>query len=227
MHQKMIFKNLQRIRYKEAWDYQKMLFSELIEAKKNNQKPSHQYLLFCEHEPVFTLGKSGNKQNLLITEHICKAKQIDFFPINRGGDITYHGPGQLVVYPIIDMESFQMGVKQYIHALEQVVIDTLQEYNITATRDEKAIGVWIDSDNPIQARKICAIGVKTSRYVTMHGLALNINTDLSYFNFINPCGFIDKGVTSIQKELGHTINFEEVATKMKVHFARIFRMDFS
>lgn len=225
MNNKVIFQNLGRIRYKEAWDLQEKLFQSVIDAKLHQAEPKHQYVLFCEHEPVYTLGKSGNKQNLLIAEHVCKSKNIDYFPIDRGGDITFHGPGQLVAYPIIDMEEFRVGVKAYIHKLEDVVIQTLQSYGIVAEKDDKAMGVWIDAQHPAKARKICAIGVRTSRFVTMHGLALNVNTNLDYFNYINPCGFTDRAVTSLQKELGHEVDFDEVSTRMKDAFADVFGMD--
>lgn len=222
MNHNIIFQNLGRIRYKEAWDYQEDLFDKLVHAKSDETKNKKQYLLFCEHEHVYTLGKSGDRQNLLIAEHICKSKNIDYYPINRGGDITYHGPGQLVAYPIIDLEEFKIGVKNYISMLEDVVIEVLKEYGIKGEKDEKAMGVWIDPDIPGKSRKICAIGVRTSRYVTMHGLALNVNTDLSYFTFINPCGFTDKATTSMQKELGHEVDFEELSDKMKKAFERVF-----
>lgn len=225
MNNKVIFQNLGRIRYKEAWDLQEKLFQSVIDAKLSKSNSKQQYVLFCEHEPVYTLGKSGNKQNLLIAEHVCKSKNIDYFPIDRGGDITFHGPGQLVAYPIIDMEAFRVGVKSYIHKLEDVVIQTLQSYGIFAEKDDKAMGVWIDAQHPAKARKICAIGVRTSRFVTMHGLALNVNTNLDYFNYINPCGFTDRAVTSMQKELGHEVDFDEVSTRMKDAFADVFGMD--
>lgn len=222
MNYNIIFKNLGRIRYKEGWDFQEELFDKLIQAKTDERKDKNQYLLFCEHEHVYTLGKSGDRQNLLIAEHICKSKNIDFYLINRGGDITYHGPGQLVAYPIIDLEEFDIGVKKYISMLEDVVIEVLKEYGIKGEKDEKAMGVWIDPVISGKSRKICAIGVRTSRYVTMHGLALNVNTDLSYFTFINPCGFTDKATTSMQKELGHEVDFEELSDKMKKSFERVF-----
>ena len=221
----VIFENLGRIRYKEAWDYQETLFEKVVQEKAEKTEDKDQYLLFCEHEHVYTLGKHGYKQNLLIANHICKSKNIDLHTIDRGGDITYHGPGQLVVYPIIDLESFGMGIKSYISTLEDVVIDTLDSYSIKGEKDAKAMGVWIDAADPAKARKICAIGVRASRFVTMHGLALNINTDLSYFNYINPCGFRDRGVTSLQKELGHEVDFEEVSSRMKEAFTHRFEME--
>lgn len=222
MYKNIIYQDLGLTSYKDTWDYQEELFQKVISAKLNEDADKEQYILFCEHKHVYTLGKSGNKQNLLIAEHICKSKNIDFFPINRGGDITYHGPGQLVVYPIIDLEDLGVGIKAYISMIEDVVIEVLNTYGIKGEKDEKAMGVWIDKDNPAKARKICAIGVRASRFVTMHGLALNINTDLSYFSHINPCGFTDKAVTSMQQELGKWIDLEEVSKRMKDAFEKIF-----
>lgn len=226
MNKNVLFQHLGRIRYKQAWDYQEELFQAVIDAKTHPAEPKNQYLLFCEHEHVYTLGKRGKSQNLLITEQVCRSKNIDYFPIDRGGDITYHGPGQLVAYPIIDMEEFHVGVKQYVSMLEDLVIEVLKAYGINGEKDEKAMGVWIDAQHPAKARKICAIGVRTSRFVTMHGFALNVNTDLSYFNFINPCGFTDKGVTSMQKELGREIDFEELSEKTRKAFRNVFGMNF-
>ena len=223
----MLFEDLGRIRYKEAWEYQEKLFESVIRNKQAQQREIEQYLLFCEHEHVYTLGKSGNRQNLLITRQMCESREIDLHEIDRGGDITYHGPGQLVAYPIIDLENFGIGIKHYISLLEEVVIETLKPYGIHGVKDEKAMGVWIDADDPARARKICAIGVRASRYVTMHGLALNINNDLSYFNFINPCGFTDRGVTSIQQELGREVDFKEVSRGMKTAFQKLFAMEFA
>lgn len=227
MSRKVIFENLGRIRYKEAWNYQSALFESVVREKSEKKEDKKQYLLFCEHEHVYTLGKHGDKQNLLIAGYICKSRNIDLHTIDRGGDITYHGPGQLVAYPIIDLESFGMGIKSYISTLEDVVIETLESYGIKGEKDAKAMGVWIDAGNPARARKICAIGVRASRFVTMHGLALNVNTDLSYFDYINPCGFRDRGVTSMQKELGREIDFEELSAAMKNSFVRRFGMELS
>lgn len=224
---KVNFQHLGRIRYKEAWDLQEEMFQSLVNAKIHHVQPKKQYLLFCEHEPVYTLGKSGNRHNLLIAERVCKSKNIDFYPIDRGGDITYHGPGQLVAYPIIDMEEFRVGVKAYVHKLEDAVIQTLRSYGIAAGKDEKAMGVWVDTTDPAKARKICAMGVRVSRFVTMHGLALNVNTDLEYFNYINPCGFTDRGVTSMQRELGREMDFREVSHRLRTAFANLFGMEFS
>ncbi len=223
----VIFEDLGIIPYKQAWDYQKQVFEQLIDDKKNNLGRKKQYLLFCQHNHVFTLGKSGKVQNLLIPEQLCKNRGIEYFAIERGGDITYHGPQQLVVYPIIDLEAFDCGIKNYISQLEDVVIRVLNQYGIQGEKDEKAMGVWMDAANPAKARKICAIGVKSSRFVTMHGFALNVNTDLSYYNFINPCGFVDRGVTSMEKELGRKVDFVEVSEITKQAFTDIFGMQFT
>ncbi len=223
----VIFEDLGIIPYKQAWDYQKQVFEQLIDDKKNNPGRKKQYLLFCQHNHVFTLGKSGKVQNLLITEQLCKNRGIEYFAIERGGDITYHGPQQLVAYPIIDLEAFDCGIKNYISQLEDVVIRVLNQYGIQGEKDEKAMGVWMDAANPAKARKICAIGVKSSRFVTMHGFALNVNTDLSYYNFINPCGFVDRGVTSMEKELGRKVDFVEVSEITKQAFTDIFGMQFT
>lgn len=222
----MFFEDLGRIRYKKAWDYQEKLFDELVDAKSSDVGKERQYLLFCEHDPVYTLGKHGNRDNLLVAEHVCRSRRIDLHAIDRGGDITFHGPGQLVVYPIFDLESFGMGIKSYISALEDVVIEVLGFYGINGEKDDKAMGVWLEPFTPERARKICAIGVRASRFVTMHGLALNVNTDLAYFNYINPCGFRDRGVTSLQRELSHEVPFGEVAERMKRVFASRFGIEF-
>lgn len=245
MSKVVVFEDLGKIRYKNAWDYQEEIFQKLIKAKalKSERRRiellqtsstedneirdavlAKQYLLFCEHDNVYTLGKSGDKQNLLIARNICENRGIDLHEINRGGDITYHGPGQIVVYPIIDLEEFNIGIKSYISMLEDVVIETLKQFGIKGEKDEKAMGVWIDAGNSIKARKICAIGVKASRYITMHGLALNVNTDLSFFDYINPCGFTDRGVTSMEKELNSKIDFKEVSKIMKNSFENVFGM---
>lgn len=220
---KTCFKDLGEIRYKEAWDYQEELFKELLDAKRDEVK-SNNYLLFCEHPAVFTLGKSGSEENLLINQDFLKKHKIEFFKINRGGDITFHGPGQIVGYPILDLEQFGMGVKQYIHALEEVIIRTLSDYNIKSERLDGSTGVWLDTDKT-SARKICAIGVKASRYVSMHGFAFNINTNLNYYTYINPCGITDKSVTSLHEELGISVDMEEVRSKIKFYFREVFGME--
>lgn len=205
--------------YRETWDYQEHLLETLIYAKLQGQTVSGQ-LIFVEHSPVYTIGKSGNVANMLLNPVQLAERQIECIKVDRGGDITYHGPGQLVVYPIIDLDRLGIGVKEYVHRLEEVVIRTIDDYGITGECLEGATGVWLES-NTLQARKICAIGVKCSRSITMHGLALNVNTDLAYFNSINPCGFVDKGVTSIEKEVGHPVDFEKVKIRMRCHFEKV------
>ena len=226
----VIYEDLGLIEYKDAWDYQEELFADYIKIKAiNRDLPENQQheiegnVLFCEHPHVYTLGKSGEQNNLLISDEFLKKINATYFKINRGGDITYHGPGQLVGYPIIDLERFHLQVKQYIANLEESIILMLQEYGITSGRLQGATGVWLDADNS-KARKICAIGVKASRFITMHGFALNVNTNLEYFNYINPCGFIDKGVTSMEKELGRRLEMEEVKTILKSKMEKVFGM---
>lgn len=214
--------NLGRRKYREVWEMQEKLMEE-VKAKKLQGEPSPGYLLFVEHEPVYTLGKSGKEANMLINAIQLRAKQAEFIKVDRGGDITFHGPGQWVVYPVIDLENFDMGVKEYVNNLEEVVIRTVAAYGIRSERLEAATGVWIDAHTD-RARKICAIGVKCSRYVTMHGFALNVNTNLEYFNFIHPCGFTDKGVTSIEKEKGIAVNMHEVEQQIMDSFAQVFSM---
>ncbi len=214
----IVFKDLGVIDYKKAWDYQEKLLEEVITKKQEyrNDPTVHipGYILFCEHPHVYTLGKSGQANNLLINDAFLKSINATYYKIDRGGDITYHGPGQIVGYPIIDLEQFNLGVKEYIHKLEDSIIKTLAGYGIVSERLDGATGVWIDTKVPGKTRKICAIGVRVSRYVTMHGFAFNVNTDLGYFNNINPCGFLDKGVTSMQKELGKLQEFTDVKEKL-------------
>lgn len=224
MSKQTTYKNLGNISYKEAWDYQEVLFKELLDAKRK-EEISNNYLLFCEHPPVFTLGKSGAETNLLMSKDFLEKQGIEYFKINRGGDITFHGPGQIVGYPILDLEQFGMGVKQYIHAMEEVIIKTLDDYGIVSERLDGATGVWLDT-NDKNPRKICAIGVKASRYVTMHGFAFNINTNMEYYSYINPCGITDKTVTSMQQELGNKVDFNEVQEKLKGYFVEVFGMVF-
>lgn len=211
--------------YMPVWKQQEELHQEIIAAKLRGEDTGN-YLLFVEHNHVYTLGKSGSEANMLINAIQLQAAHAEFVKVNRGGDITYHGPGQLVVYPIVDMANFGVGVKDYVERLEEVVIRTVGEYGIKGERLEGATGVWIDAHTP-KARKICAIGIKCSRYVTMHGFALNVNTNLDYFNYINPCGFVDKGVTSIAKEVGHEVSMAKVKTIVKQHFEELFGMEFS
>lgn len=217
----MIYKDLKNIEYGHAWKYQQELFAEALSLKEKGEQPEN-YLLFCEHPHVITIGKHGKHENLLFQENFLKEKGVSLFQIDRGGDITYHGPGQLVGYPIFDLESYDIGLRQYIFNLEEIIIRFLASYNIKAERLEGAAGVWIDTTVPARTRKIAAIGVRSSRFVTMHGFAFNINTDLSYFSLINPCGFVDKGVTSLEKELGHKVDMEEVKSRMKVLFEEVF-----
>lgn len=207
------------IRYAEALEDQQRLFDQLLNQKIAGQTGGNT-LLFCEHEPVFTLGKHGKKDNLLISEELLQAQGISLHYINRGGDITFHGPGQITGYPIFDLDQFQMGLKQYIHTMEEVVIRFAAEYGVEAYRVDHATGVWIGDEQ--SARKICAIGVKSTRFVTMHGFALNINTPLHYYSMINPCGFTDKGVTSLEKEVGHPVPMDEAKEKMVDLFRRFF-----
>lgn len=210
------------IPYSVAYEKQKDFFEQALKAKSNNQKVDN-ILFFCEHPHVITVGKNGNFGNLLLSESHLEEQGVSLFHINRGGDITYHGPGQLVVYPIFDLDSFHLGLKSYIHLLEEAIIRLLAYYSIKAERLEGATGVWLDTDNPQKTRKIAAIGVKTSRYVTMHGLALNVNTDLNYFRYINPCGFVDKGVTSMQKELSKDIDLNDIKKHLLYIFEGVFR----
>ena len=233
LQKKVIFEDLGLIDYKEAWDYQTVYFENTVNQKIKNRKleddqlkeETKNYLLFCEHPHVYTLGKSGSEANLLIGEAILKQKGATYYKINRGGDITYHGPGQLVGYPIFDLEHFFSDIHKYLRFLEEAVILTLKEYGIESARSEGETGVWLDVNLPT-ARKICALGVKSSRWVTMHGFALNVNTDLSYFDNIVPCGIVDKAVTSLDKELGRPVNIEEVKEKLKQHLASIFEFSY-
>jgi lipoyl(octanoyl) transferase len=223
------FKDLGLIQYKKAWDYQEELHSNLVNAKISKDSDYDkitEYVLFCEHTNVYTLGKSGNDQNLLIDYIQLQAKNVEFFHTNRGGDITYHGPGQIVGYPIIDLDKHKLGVKKYIFQLENSIIELLEDYKIQAERLEGATGVWLDTNKPGLARKICAIGVRVSRGITMHGFAFNVNTDLKYFDYINPCGFTDKGVTSLAKELGYNLDFDVVKQQLKNKLAKNLSLNF-
>ncbi len=231
-NKQVLFKDLGLIDYKEAWDYQTELFDDLVAKKIHNRKASEEdvketenYLLFCEHPHVYTLGKSGSEANLLIGEAILKQKGATYYKINRGGDITYHGPGQIVGYPIFDLDNFFTDIHKYLRYLEEAVILTLKDYGITAGRIKGQTGVWIDEELP-SARKICALGVKSSRWITMHGFAFNINTDLDYFSNIIPCGITDKAVTSLEKELGEKQDIEEVKSKLKKHLSEVFEFSY-
>ena len=220
------YKSLGLINYEESWKKQESIFNKIIDTKiknRNLQKKikTDNYILSCSHPHVYTLGKSGNEKNLLIDKNIIEKENLEFFKINRGGDITYHGPGQIVIYPILDLENFFTDIHKYLRSLEEAVILTLKEYNIESGRIKNYTGVWIDieSDTP---RKICALGVKTSRWVTMHGLALNVNTDLNFFKNIIPCGINDKEVTSISKEVGQVIKIKDVEKKLLNNLSKVF-----
>jgi len=215
---KITFEDLGLIDYQEAWNYQEERFDLLVDYKLHPEGKAlpGQYLLFCEHPHVYTLGKSGDEHNLLIRQEFLKKIEATYYKTNRGGDITYHGPGQLVGYPILDLETWGLGLKQYIGLLEDSIIELLKAYGITATRMEGATGVWLDATHPVKARKICAIGVRSGRHVTMHGFALNVNTNLDYFTYINPCGFDTKGVTSMAKELGSSCDFDRIKEELRV-----------
>lgn len=215
------FHDLGHIDYADALKIQTDAFETLLQTKKEGSSEENR-LFFCEHQPVLTIGKSGKDANLLIPEQLLQQRGVSFYHINRGGDITYHGPGQITGYPVFDLEYWQLGLKQYIHRLEEVIIRFLALYGIRGERLDGATGVWIDPDVKGRARKICAIGVKSSRFVAMHGFALNINTDLSYFSLINPCGFTDKGVTSLEKELGGKQDFELAKTRLHSLFSELF-----
>lgn len=216
-------KHLGRTEYSEAWEIQKRLFEELLRQKREGA-PEEQYVLFVEHPHVYTLGKSGHESNLLVNEQFLKQIGATYFHTDRGGDVTYHGLGQLVGYPILDLEHIGVSLRDYIWSIEESIIRTVAEYGITADRLEGATGVWLDPHST-RARKICAIGVKASHFVTMHGFALNVTTDLSYFSHINPCGFTDKGVTSIEKETGLRPTLEEVEERFAAHFSKILKIE--
>ncbi|MDQ8003760.1 MAG: lipoyl(octanoyl) transferase LipB [Pedobacter sp.] len=215
--------------YQEAWDRQEAIFNETVALKGKNRTENTaletpNYLIFNEHPHVYTLGKSGKPENLLLDEEGLKDKEATYYKINRGGDITYHGPGQIVGYPILDLDNFFTDIHLYLRTLEEAVILTLADYGIAAGRYEGYTGVWLDADNE-KARKICAMGVRCSRWVTMHGFAFNVNADLDYFKNIVPCGIDDKDVTSMQRELGRALDMEEVRSKLKNHIAALFKME--
>ena len=232
INKQVTFQNLGLIDYQEAWDYQEKLFAETIAIKTQNrnflpeeQIPTPNHLLFCQHPHVYTLGKSGKPDHLLLQEDDLAAKQAKYYKINRGGDITYHGPGQLVGYPILDLDNFFTDIHRYMRMLEEAIILTLSEYGVDAGRISGLTGVWIDHVDQKNPRKICAMGVKSSRWVTMHGFALNVNTDLAYFGNIVPCGIQDKAVTSLALEVGYDIDIEEISGKLRSHLAGLFEME--
>ncbi|MFN7119634.1 MAG: lipoyl(octanoyl) transferase LipB [Saprospiraceae bacterium] len=236
--ERIIFQDLKSIRYADAWAYQEQLLSQLVENKLHNRTlekegkaiaPQQHYLLFCEHPPVYTLGKSGSIDNLLLNEPELEKRGFEFFKINRGGDITYHGPGQIVGYPIFDLDCFFTDVHRYVRYLEEAVIRTLATYGITATREEGYTGVWLEATETLPKRKICAIGVHLRRWVTMHGFAFNVNTNLEHFQHIIPCGIDDpdKDVTSMEKELGYLVDIDEVKERLKRQLAELFDFEFT
>ena len=231
-NKKVRFEDLGLIDYQQAWDYQEKLLAENVTIKAQNRQlsPEEQiatthHLLFCQHPHVYTLGKSGHQDNLLADSTQLADIQASFYKINRGGDITYHGPGQLVGYPILDLEHFFTDIHRYMRTLEEAIILTCADYGLSAGRIEGLTGVWLDFETQQNPRKICAMGVKCSRWVTMHGFAFNVNTDLSYFGYIVPCGITDKAVTSLQQELGREINLPEVAEKLRNHLSHLFEME--
>ncbi len=228
------FIDLGLIDYKQAWDYQTDLFNQILAVKAENrnlpdneQRITNNHLIFCEHPHVYTLGKSGDENNLLVKNEDLHTIQASYYHINRGGDITYHGPGQIVVYPILDLENFFTDIHQYMRLLEEAVILTLKEFKIESGRVKGLTGVWLDGESESKARKICALGVKMSRWVSLHGLAFNVNSDLNYFKHIVPCGIDDKEVTSLQKELGKFQDMHEVKSVLKDNIVSLFGMNIS
>ncbi|MBA4239521.1 MAG: lipoyl(octanoyl) transferase [Sphingobacteriaceae bacterium] len=232
MNKQVLFQDLGLMDYKVCWDYQESLFNETITLKiaNRNLAPEQQietknHLLFVEHPHVYTLGKSGDASHLLINDNQLLEKQATYYKINRGGDITYHGPGQLVGYPILDLDHFFTDIHKYLRLLEETIILTLDEYGIKAGRSKGETGVWLDEDNIFKARKICAMGVRCSRWVTMHGWGFNVNSNLDYFSNIVPCGIQDKAVTSLNKELGHDVDMDAIKEKLKKHFSALFECE--
>jgi lipoyl(octanoyl) transferase len=230
MRQKVLFQDLGIKSYQPTWDYQEALLLKGTQEKmlarqqdlKANEANTQHHLLLVEHPPVFTLGKSGKREHVLVSEEQLKQLGIEYFHINRGGDITYHGLQQIVGYPILDLDKFKPDLGWYLRSLEEVIIQVMAEYGLKGERSNGETGVWLSPQDPFRARKICAMGIKCSRWITMHGFAFNVNTDLSHFEFIVPCGIQGKAVTSLQKELGRPIDYEEVKTKVKFHFEKIF-----
>jgi lipoyl(octanoyl) transferase len=227
MRQEVVFKDLGTIEYGEAWQYQESLLKAATSIKSQRVKgettdETIHHLLFCEHPPVYTLGKSGDEAHVLISKEELAKRNIGYYPTNRGGDITFHGPGQVVGYPILDLEKYYTDIGKYLRSLEEVIIRVLALYGLKGDRSPGETGVWLDPDNKMKARKICAMGVRCSRWVTMHGFALNVNTNLDYFTMIVPCGIPDKQVTSLEKELGHELDMEKVKQQIKEKFAEVF-----
>jgi len=222
----IVLQDLGRRSYKPVWDYQENLLQQKINAKRLGES-STDYLLFVEHNPVYTLGKNGKEKNLLINQQTLQQKGIEFYNINRGGDITFHGPQQLVGYPILDLNNYKTDLGWYLRSLEEVIILTINEYGLKGERSKGETGVWLDADVKGKERKICAMGIRCSRWITMHGFALNVNVDLDYFNFITPCGIENKEVTSLQKELGTIVLLDEVKQKLIRNFKLVFGANIS
>ncbi len=223
---KIEYQDIDLVEYKKVWDYQEELNQHMQQLRLQESDANFiGYLLFCEHPHVYTLGKSGNSQNLLITDEMLKQINATFYQTNRGGDITYHGPGQIVGYPILDLQKINMGIKTFVFNIEETIIRTLNDYQIKGERINGATGVWLDTNIPEKTRKICAIGIRISHWVSMHGFAFNINSDLNYFQYIHPCGFSNKGVTSLQKELGSSIDMDEVKQNLLEHFYELFNIE--
>lgn len=225
----VLFHDLGLIDYQAGWDFQKEKFQATIDQKvanrklpENEQVLTEDHLIFCEHPHVYTLGKSGDQQHLLLNRAELEERGVQFFPIDRGGDITYHGPGQIVGYPILDLDHHFTDIHRFLRTLEEAIIGTLEYYTIKAGRIDGLTGVWLDENDPVKARKICAFGIRASRWVTMHGFAFNVNTDLDYFGHIVPCGIADKGVTSMEKELGEKLNMDEVKGRLVLELADLF-----
>lgn len=226
MKQVVQFQDLGKMEYRQAWDLQEKLLKQALASKAAGQPTSH-HLLLVEHPPVYTLGKSGKMEHVLIDQQEMQKRQIGFYHSNRGGDITFHGPGQIVGYPIFDLECFYTDIGRYLRELEEVIILTLAEYGLVGQRSKGETGVWLDPESPLQARKICAMGVRCSRWVTMHGFALNVHPDLSYFDNIVPCGIANKSVTSMQRETALAIDMEQVKQKLLHHFEAVFGISIS
>ncbi len=228
MNKEILFQDLGTEHYKEVWNYQEKLLQQIVHKKSANKEladkkiSTQNHLLFVEHFPVYTLGKNGNENNVLIAEQKRKEKGIEYFHINRGGDITFHGPGQIVGYPIFDLDNFKTDLGWYLRNLEEVIILTLADYGLQGERSKGETGVWLDSSVKGKERKICAMGIRCSRWVTMHGFALNVNTDLNYFDFIIPCGIQNKKVTSLKNEIGEVVNLNELKEKLKKNFEKVF-----
>jgi lipoyl(octanoyl) transferase len=224
MSKKIILQDIGIRHYKEAWDHQENLLQQSVQLKQRGEPPLN-YLLFTEHFPVYTLGNNGRAENVLINEEERLKKEVEYFHTNRGGDITFHGPEQLVGYPIFDLDQFKTDLGWYLRSLEEVIILTMAEYELHGERSAGETGVWLDAHEKGKERKICAMGIRCSRWITMHGFAFNVNTDLSFFDYIIPCGIKDKRVTSLGKELGHAVSMEEIKEKVKRNFEKVFEVE--